>query len=335
MNKEIGVGIIGCGFGSRHHGQTLVKEYKNRFKLIAFCDVNKERLEPVCREFGVKGYENVDEMLADSSIELVIVATRPHSTHPPIVIKALKAGKNVIVEKPMCITSEEAREMLKVRDETGMVLTVHHNRRWDLDYLNIRQVVEEGILGELKLLRSCYPGGFGERESLYEWGSHLIDQVLRLAGGLPEKVLGTLGYPDNEWDRQGFFSVQMLYKSGMVAEVSSIPQGKPFIIPRFYLLGSKGSIVHDWVQTKDDPILKHINFQSADKGSQFVSFTPRYYSRPEWKIPSYYENIYDVIRNGAELEVKPEHGLETVMVMEGIIESARKKDFVEIKKEGR
>jgi scyllo-inositol 2-dehydrogenase (NADP+) len=333
MIKKIGVGIIGCGFGARHHGAKLTKEYTEKFRLIAFCDVNKERLDSVCKEFDIKGYTDVDSMLTDKSIELIIVATRPHSTHFPIVLKALQTGKHVIVEKPMCIIPDECRKMLQTRDTLNKILTVHHNRRWDLDYLNIKQVIEDGTLGELKLLKSYYPAGFGEKESLYEWGSHLIDQVLRLAGGLPEKVLGTLGYPDNEWDKQGFFSVQMLYKSGLIAEVSSIPQGKPFIMPRFYLLGTKGSLVHDWVQRKEDVMLKHMIFQSADKEPGFDFLRPRYYSNPEWKIPSYYDNIYDAIRNGVELKVKPEHGLETSLVMEGIIKSARSKDFILIKKE--
>jgi len=144
MGSRIGVGIVGCGFGAYHHGKTLAAEYDDRFKLIGFCDVNRQRLEQTCSSFNVRGYSDIDEMLADRNVELVIIATRPHTTHFPLAVKSLKAGRNVVVEKPMCITSGEAREMIKVRDETRRLLTVHQNRRWDMDYLDIRQVLERG-----------------------------------------------------------------------------------------------------------------------------------------------------------------------------------------------
>ncbi len=332
MGSRIGVGIVGCGFGAYHHGKTLAAEYDDRFKLIGFCDVNRQRLEQTCSSFNVRGYSDIDEMLADRNVELVIIATRPHTTHFPLAVKSLKAGRNVVVEKPMCITSGEAREMIKVRDETRRLLTVHQNRRWDMDYLDIRQVLERGTLGEVRCIRSCYLGGFGEVDCLYDMGSHLIDQILRLAGGLPAKVLGTLAYPDNEWNRQGFFSAGMLYGSGLIAEVSAVPQGESFIIPRFYLLGTKGIIIHDWVQRCEDAMLKHMTFASADKGIEFDFFRPEYYSSPAWKIPSYYDNLYDAVNGRGEVAVKPEESMETIIVIEAVIRSAREKCFVDIKR---
>ncbi|MFH0797039.1 MAG: Gfo/Idh/MocA family oxidoreductase [Candidatus Omnitrophota bacterium] len=326
----IGVGIAGCGFGASHHGKTITEEYPDKFKLVAFCDLNKERLEQTCNKFGVKGYQDFTGFLEDKEISLVIIATRPHSTHFSLAIKALKTGKDVVVEKPFCITSEEARELLKTKDETKRVLTIHQNRRWDVDYLNVKQVMEEGRLGKLKLIKNYYPASLGEVDVLYEWGSHLIDQVLRLVGGLPERVFGILSHPENNWDGQGFFSAQLIYPDGLMVEVSAVPQAKPFLLPRFYLLGTKGSLTHDWVQRREDTMLKHIYFNS-EKGMDFDFFRPQYYQTYPWKILTFYENLYDAITEGKQLSVKPEEGLETILVMEGIIESARSNKPIPLK----
>ncbi len=320
----IDVGIAGCGWGAYYHGKSIVEEYSDKFKLVAFCDLNKEKLDKACSDFKVKGYQNFGDFLADKEIDLVIVATRPHSTHSSLVIQALESGKNVVVEKPMAITSKEAGEMIAARNRTKKVLTVHQNRRWDVDYLNVKQVVEEKTLGELRVIKSFYPGSLGKCDFIYEWGSHFIDQALRLAGGLPAKVVGTLAYPDEEWSKQGFFSAFLYYPNGLTIEVSAFPQAKPFLLPRFYLLGTEGSLVHDWVQRREDAILKHMHFQNAEKGAQFHFFQPKKYQTYPWKITTFYENIYEVLTEGKDLAVKAGEGLETVMVTEAIIESARR-----------
>ena len=326
--EMIKVGIVGCGFGAKYHGKVIVENFSDKFKLIAFCDINKEKLEKTCSEFNVKGYTDFDQFIENREIELVVIATRPHSTHFPLTIKALKSGKNVIVEKPMCIKSEEAKEMIKTRNLTNKILTIHQSRRWDIDFLNIKQIIEEGKLGKLKIFKSYYPYSFGEIDAIYEWGSHLIDQILYLFG-LPKKVLGNILYPFNEWDKMGYFSAILLYKENFVVEVGTFPQAKPFILPRFYILGEKGSLIHDWVQRREDSILKHMHYLKENK-IEFDFFSPKYYTNYKFNIPSFYENVYDAIKNGKELIVKAEDGLKTVLITEKIIESSRKNQFLEI-----
>lgn len=320
------IGIVGCGFGARYHGKVLVENFSDKYKLIAFCDMNKEKLEKTCNEFNVKGYTDFDEFCEDKEIELVVIATRPHSTHYPLTIKALKAEKHVIVEKPMCIKSDEAREMIETSKKLRRILTIHQSRRWDIDFLNIKQIIEEEKLGRLKIFKSYYPYSFGEVDAIYEWGSHLIDQILYLFG-LPEKIIGNLLYPFNEWNKTGYFSCIFIYKENFIVEIGALPQAKPFILPRFYILGEKGSLIHDWVQRKEDSILKHM-FYSSEKGIEFDFFSPKYYTNYKFNIPTFYENVYDAIRNGKELIVKPEEGFNTIMVIEKIIESARKNEII-------
>ena len=158
---------------------------------------------------------------------------------------------------------------------------------------------------------------------LYEWGSHMIDQTLRLAGGLPEKVMAALAYPEESWDKQGFVSAHFLYKNGLVAEMSLLPVSDAHIFPHLYLAGTKGALVHEWVQRREDSLLKHMKFLGVNE-----EFRPEHIGLYQWKIPTFYENVYDAITKGEPLLVKPEEGLEVVLVMEAIIESARAKDVI-------
>ena len=96
-----------------------------------------------------KLFRSVDEMLQDPSIDLVVVNT-PVQTHYTYAKAALLAGKNVLVEKPFTVTSAEAQELNSLALAQHKLLSVYQNRRYDGDYLKVKEVVESGVLGELK-----------------------------------------------------------------------------------------------------------------------------------------------------------------------------------------
>jgi len=321
----IKTGIIGAGNIAINFHVPELKKYPDKFQLVAFADIDKDKLQKVGELFQTKTYQKAEDLLADKGIDLIIICTRPHSTHAYLAIESLKAGKNVIVEKPMCITSSEAKEMIKARDKSKKVLTTHQSRRWDIDFLDCKQVVEQKLLGELKVIKNIYLAELGKIDSLYELGSHMIDQTLKLAGGLPEKIVGTLAYPEESWDKQGFVSAHFLYKNGLIAEMSLLPVPVAHIFPHLYLAGIKGTLVHEWVQRREDSLLKHMKFLGINE-----EFRPAHIELYQWKIPTFYENVYDAITKGKELLVKPEEGLEVVLCMEAIIESSRLKKVIDV-----
>ena len=96
-------------------------------------------------------------MLSDPDIDVVLIAT-PNDCHKPIAIRAMHAGKNVISEKPVTLSSSDLQEMVNVAKETGKFLTVHQNRRWDDDFLIIRKLVEEQKLGHVFRIESRVNG---------------------------------------------------------------------------------------------------------------------------------------------------------------------------------
>lgn len=115
-------------------------------------DIKKEKREEA-KEKGFFVYETEEAMLADPDIDVVLIAT-PNDCHKPIAIRAMHAGKNVISEKPVTLSSADLLEMENAAKETGKLLTVHQNRRWDDDFLIIKKHVEEQKLGHVFRIES-------------------------------------------------------------------------------------------------------------------------------------------------------------------------------------
>ncbi len=146
MKPPINVGVVGYWYSGRNFHSYLIGLEK-RLKLYAVCARNPDRRKQAEKEYGVKTFSNVDDTLKDGNIHLVVVAT-PHNMHAELSIKAMEAGKHVVVEKIMCMNTREADAMIEASKRNNVMLTVFHNRRWDGDYLTVRKILDEGLLGE-------------------------------------------------------------------------------------------------------------------------------------------------------------------------------------------
>lgn len=152
-NKVI-YGLIGYGGMGRWHTEILSNVPE--IEIGGIYDIKEEkRIEAKEKGFSVYGSE--EEMLSDPDIDVVLIAT-PNDCHKPIAIRAMHAGKNVISEKPVTLSSSDLQEMENVAKETGKFLTVHQNRRWDDDFLIIRKLVEEQKLGHVFRIESRVHG---------------------------------------------------------------------------------------------------------------------------------------------------------------------------------
>ena len=145
-NDVIGVGIIGLGNISRGH----LQEYGERAetKITAVCDIYAPRLDAGVSKTGAKGYKDYRALLADSNVDAVIICTPDH-WHAPMAIDAMRAGKDVDVEKPMCMTVPEAKEMVRVSEETGRILSVDSEHMAHGIWEPARKAVAEGVLGKI------------------------------------------------------------------------------------------------------------------------------------------------------------------------------------------
>ena len=153
---------------------------------------------------GIKSWRSVDEVYEDPDVDVVVITSVP-GTHFAICKAALEAGKNVVVEKPFVPTAKEADELISIAKKSGKLLTVYQNRRWDSDYLTLLKIIASGALGEIVEFETHFdrhrpeppPDTWKVKEepghgSIYDLGSHLIDQVYH-AFGMPKRVTGFVG----------------------------------------------------------------------------------------------------------------------------------------------
>lgn len=210
---------------------------------------------------SITHHRTIPPLLSDPSIDLIIITTPP-DTHFALTTEALRAGKHVLVEKPFVPTSAEARTLAQTARDSGKFLCVFQNRRWDVDFLTVRDLVEKKTLGDrivefethfdryrpvAPAKGSSWKAGLGAEQGggpLYDLGTHLIDQVYFLFG-LPERVFGKLTTQREGGDDE----------PDTVTAILTYPRGGPSVHvrisvmsaqtpqPRFRIRGSKGTFV--------------------------------------------------------------------------------------------
>lgn len=189
--EPIKLGIIGLGRAGRGMHLKELEGKEDIYKIVAVCDLIKERRDEVAAQFNCKAYEDMNDLINDPEVELVDIATRScdHYAHAKL---ALQAGKNVFLEKPMSINYSNAKELAEMGSGTPH-LYIRHNRRWEDKFVQVNEIIDSGILGEIfevKLTRnsfqlrndwqtiSSYGGG-----QLLNWGPHIVDHAMRFCGG--------------------------------------------------------------------------------------------------------------------------------------------------------
>lgn len=201
--EKLRVGVIGTGGISVHHIDGYLQ--CPNVELVSFCDINSERLEMMCNKYNItESYTDHKEMLEKSDIDAVSICTS-NDAHAEIAINAMKAGKDVLCEKPMALNSEQAQKMLDVSKETGRLLMLGFVRRFGNDAELIMDLKEQGMFGDLYYAKASYlrrfgfPGGwFGNKEKsgggpLIDLGVHTIDLCCYLMGNPnPVSVSGSI-----------------------------------------------------------------------------------------------------------------------------------------------
>ncbi|MFA6948274.1 MAG: Gfo/Idh/MocA family oxidoreductase, partial [Eubacteriales bacterium] len=250
MKKNLVVVGYG-GMGGWHVEHALKSDAVN---LLGIYDIKPERCE-LARSRGIYAYDSLEAVLADERVDLVTCAV-PNDSHIKVVETVLRGGKNVICEKPVAMNSTELAAMIDTANECGKLFTVHQNRRWDVDFLAMKQIVNSGEIGELINIESRIHGSRGipsdwrgEREHgggmVLDWGVHLIDQILQI---IPEKIASLnckLDHITNK-DVDDGFKLRIYFESGKTAYVE-VGTYNFISMPRFYLQCEKGTaLISDW-----------------------------------------------------------------------------------------
>jgi len=323
-DKTINCGLVGYGpmFGmGKGHGSHI--NSTKGMKTIAVCDTNPARVEAAKQELGgLAGYfTNLEEMLKMKELDL-IVGIVPHDVHFDVAMKAFEYGKHVIMEKPFCINVEQATKMIDAARKSNLMLSVFHNRRWDGDYVVIKNLVESGLIGDVFHIE-CFIGFYDhprywwrseKRISggvMHDWGAHFWYWILDL---VPSKINCIFG----DFQKRVWFSVTnedhgraiVRFENGVVADftissIAAIPK------PQWKILGTLGAI------EKNSAAPDRINFVSFVSGTRQEG-SVKVHQSTGWV--EYYRNIADHLLMGEELIVKPEQARRVI----GVIEAAEK-----------
>ena len=244
--------VIGYGGLGGWHVQHAQKS--DVVNLLGIYDIDPKKTT-LARERGIFAYDSLEGVLADDRVDLVTVAI-PNDSHLGTVVAALKAGKNVICEKPVAMNSEELDQMIAAAEESGKKFAVHQNRRFDIDFLAMKQIKESGELGNIINIESRIHGSRGipsdwrgEKEHgggmVLDWGVHLIDQLLQIFDEKIEKVYCTLDHITNNEVDDGF-KLTIYFEGGKSAYIE-VGTYNFIAMPRFFMRAEKGSaMITDW-----------------------------------------------------------------------------------------
>ncbi len=246
----IRLGLVGLGRAGLEMHAPELDAYPELFKIMAVCDPIKERRDlAVARYPECRTYRRYEDLLADPDVELVDLATRTdeHAAH---VLQALKTNKWVNVERPFCRDYDEAMVLRAASIKAGNKLLVRHNYRFEAAFLQVKEVMESGVLGEVydvKIRRGVY-----ERRDDWQvvkrcaggaalaWGSAFLDQALELLRTPPVKIWSDLKRVASVGDAEDYVRILLRNLAGLTVDLE-ISGGRVGRVPQFVVTGTKGS----------------------------------------------------------------------------------------------
>lgn len=337
------IGIIGYGGMGGWHAEQLMS--MPDFQVAGVYDINPEKIRKAEQQ-GIRGYSSLEEILGDGAVRTVILAV-PNNFHQELSIRTLRAGKNVICEKPVTKNSGELEDVVRTARKTGRLFSVHQNRRWDRDFLTVKKVLEDGTVGRPFSIESRVQGSKGipgdwrcVKEAgggmLLDWGVHLIDQLMWLVKSPVTEVyahLLSVKFPavdDN-------FKLMMRFENGLSALVE-VGTYMFVNLPRWYVCGDAGTLQIDDFSCSGRIVKADTVEMKWEEGIVYTAAGPTRTMAPrphesvrELPLPhvesdarDYYRNFRDADLGGAELAVKPEEALRVMRVIDAVFESARK-----------
>jgi scyllo-inositol 2-dehydrogenase (NADP+) len=313
--KRLKGAVIGYGGAfsmGRQHGDHMSGV---GIDFAAACDTDPARIKAAEEENpGIKTYLDYRDLIQDPEIDLVVVVL-PHNLHAAVAIDCLKAGKHVIVEKPMCITKAEAEAMIAAAKAAGKMLSVYQNRRWDGDYLAIKDIIDRRLIGDLVSLE-IYNGHFSKPGDwwrsrkdvagsvLHDWGAHFIDWTLNIVQSPVTGVYGHIyngAWEDSTIEDHGQAIIK--FSNGARAEITVSALGS-IEKPKWRIIGTKGGIICDWGK----PVTVR-----ADHQGYLASFDV-HPPQDDWR--GYYRSIAEHLYEGKPLFVKPEESALVIAIIE-------------------
>jgi predicted dehydrogenase len=333
--EKIRFALVGCGrIGERHAGHIQTQGL-----LQAVCDVDPEKATKTGSQYGGKVYTNIDEMLRnEKEIDVVSICT-PNGLHAEHSIKALKAGFNVLCEKPMALSSRDCGEMIKTAEQMNKRLFVIKQNRYNPPVAAVKKAIDEGRLGKIYNIQlTCFwnrnddyyknswkgtkalDGG-----SLYTQFSHFIDLLYWFFGDVQRVAAYTENFSHQqsiEFEDSGVVILQ--FYSGTIGAINfSVNSYKQNMEGSLTIIGEKGTVKigGQYLNTLEYQCIKDYTIEITDKGN-----APNQYGTYVGSMSNHdkvYANIIEVLQQGKSISTNFFEGLKTVEIIEKIYQAAK------------
>jgi predicted dehydrogenase len=346
MDRKIVVGLASYGLsGQVFHAPLLHAHTGYQLKTI----VERHKRLSIERYPYVKVADDYMKMIDDPDIELVIINTPDH-LHYTMALEALRAGKHVVVEKPFVLHVTDGNHLMEEASRRNLMLSVYHNRRWDNGFLTIRKILEEKLLGRIveyeahfDRYRNYIQDSWKEdpshgTESIYNLGSHLIDQALVLFG-MPEGVFADIRCQRDGARVNDAFDLRFFYQDKRVLLKSSYLVKEPG--PAYSLNGTEGSYVKYGIDPQEE-LLKagrspdEPGFgreDSKNRGLINVNQNGKSVRGPYETVPgnylAFYSNIYEHLCYGTPLEITASQATQVICLIEACMKSMKEHRIIQ------
>ena len=338
MPDPLNVGIVGYGYATKTFHAPLIAGVSG-LRLAAISSSDPAKVRADWPDVNVDTSPEV--LFARPEIDLVVIPT-PNTTHFPLARAALAAGKHVVVDKPFTVTLAEARILQAEASAAGRLLSVFHNRRWDGDFLTLRQVVTSGELGPIVHFESHFDRYRPEvrarwREQplpgsglWYDLGAHLLDQMLQLFGP-PETISLDLAQQRDSAQANDWFHAVLRY--GQMRCILHASALVPVPAPRFTVHGRLGTFIKERLDPQEDSLKAGVRTPAADWGVDSSPPTLSVWSEGICRsrelaciagdYPAYYRAVRDAIHGQAPNPVTADEAIQVIRLIELGLQSAR------------
>jgi scyllo-inositol 2-dehydrogenase (NADP+) len=337
MNKIINVGIIGFGYASATFHVPLIQSIDG-LRLVAIASSAPHKVKAALP--GMRVETAPQALIERPDIDLLVIPT-PNETHYQLASQGLAAGKHVVVDKPFTVTLDEARGLKAEAKAAGRVLSVFHNRRWDSDFLTLKQVIESGQLGRIVHFESHFDrfrpqvkARWREQQGpgaglWFDLGPHLLDQAVQLFGSPDSIQLDTAIQRDgalvDDWFHAllGYGSMRVVLHAGALV---------PEPAARFTVHGERGSFIKHGLDPQEDQLKLGKKPSSLGWGldpvsAELVLWEGTVSSRrplpcQQGDYPAYYRGVRDAIRGEGADPVTPDQAIQVMALIEAGVRSA-------------
>jgi scyllo-inositol 2-dehydrogenase (NADP+) len=330
---EVKIGVLGVGRMGLIHCQQITDILG--LELVAVSSKATELIKIAGDRFPVKTYLSHEELLKDENVEWVVIATTTEKHHE-WALKALSAGKELIIEKPIALSLREAEQIFESAAKKGLRVTVHNNRRWDQDFKLVRKVLQESTLGEVYRIESRYThcsdtwgtwGSEGARNPwrlkksyggglLNDWGPHLFDQLILLTDSRVTTLFGKTYAKIWSKEVEDHFWAEVLFENRLSARVEASNNFR-IAQSRWCLVGTEGTLAVEGGDPSDwkTAVIRRRNDEFPEEIRIDIS-------QPELSA-GFYQAFVQALQASAALPVSPEHVLRVMRLIEAVRESDR------------